>query len=356
MAKPTNTPEPTFTGLSRSKTAIAVIGAGVIGLSIGVRLLESRGSELNVTIIAEKFHPNITSNGAGGFVYPDAEAEPEDERLLATIRHLQALQSCALADEAGVSLVPTFLYFSGPQERPWWAGTVPDFELLTRVEAIQRGLRSESYETVFSFKSYVVEPKKYLPWLMSKFQRLGGTFEQRRVTAIQQLSDYQLVVNCTGLGSRELTGDQDLYPVRGQIVAVRVPSTLKHHPEVHACRDPEGKVNRSYIIPHSDVTLLGGTRDHGNWSQVPDVQQTEQIYKRCLQLVPALEGSEIVETWACLRPMRRNKVRLEFELMSSSVPVVHCYGHGGRGYVVHWGCALEVQGLVEMYLKEKGLL
>ena len=339
--------------MSNSKANIAIIGAGVIGISVGVRLLESYGSELNVTIIADKLHPNITSNGAGGFVYPDVAVE--DERLLATIKYLQALQSCGLADEAGVSLVPTFLYFSSPQERPWWAGTVPDYELLTRVEAIQRGLRSESYETVFSFKSYVVEPKKYLPWLMSKFQRLGGIFEQRRVTAIQQLTDYQLVVNCTGLGSRELTGDQDLYPVRGQIVAVRVPSTLKHHPEVHAW-DPEVGEILTYIIPHSDVTLLGGTRDHGNWSQVPDVQQTEQIYKRCLQLVPALEGSEIVETWACLRPMRRNKVRLEFELMSSSVPVVHCYGHGGRGYILHWGCALKVQELVVMYLNKKGLL
>ena len=339
--------------IAMSKAKVAVIGAGVIGLSVGVRLLESR-DELEVTIVAEKFHPNITSNGAGGFVYPDAASE--DERVLATMRYLRELQSSGLAEEAGVSLVPTFLYFSTPQERPWWAGAVAEFEMLTRLEAAQRGLRSEPYEVVFSFRSYVVEPKKYLPWLMSKFQKLGGKFEQRRVTAMEQLAGHGLVVNCAGLGAGELTGDRALYPVRGQIVAVRVPSAspLRGRPEIHAW-DPEVGEELTYVIPHSDVTLLGGCRNHGSWSQVPDAQQTDAIYGQCLRLVPALEGSEIVETWACLRPMRSG-VRLEFEWASPSLPVVHCYGHGGRGYILHWGCAIKVQELVEEFLKGKGII
>lgn len=336
-----------------SKAKIAIIGAGVIGLSVAVRLLESCGDLVAITVIAERFHPNITSNGAGGMVYPDVAAE--DERLLVTMEYLRGLQSSGVADEAGVSLMPTFLYFLTPRERPWWAGTVPEFEMLTRAEALQRGLSPGSYEAVFSFKSYVIEPKKYLPWLMSKFQKLGGNFEQRRVAAIQELqTDYQLAVNCTGLGARDLARDQDLHPVRGQIVAVRVPLSLKQHPEAHTW-DPEEGERLTYIIPHSEVTLLGGTRNHGDWSQVPDPQLTDRIYKECLQLVPGLEGSEIVETWACLRPAR-STVRLELESVFPFLPVVHCYGHGGRGYILHWGCALEVQKLVETCLKEKGLL
>lgn len=286
-------------------------------------------------------------------MYPDSAAE--DDRLLATMEYLRGLRSSGLADEAGVSLVPNFQYFLTPQERPWWAEIVPEFEILTRAEALRRGLSPGAYEAVFSFKAYVMEPKKYLPWLTSKFQRLGGNFEQRRVATLQELQvDYQLAVNCTGLGARDLAGDRDLHPVRGQIVAVRVPLSFREHPEVHTW-DPEEGDRLTYIIPHSEVTLLGGTRNHGDWSQVPDPQMTDHIYKECLRLVPALEGSEIVDTWACLRPVR-SAVRLELESAFSCLPVVHCYGHGGRGYILHWGCALEVQKLVETCLKEKGLL
>jgi D-amino-acid oxidase len=42
-----------------------------------------------------------------------------------------------------------------------------------------------------------------------------------------------------------------------------------------------------------------------------------------------------------LRPVRP-EVRLE-----AVGRVIHCYGHGGAGVTVSWGCAEEVLGLVE---------
>lgn len=336
-----------------SKVNVAVVGAGVIGLAAAVRLLESRGGDLAVTVIAEKFHPNVTSNGAGGLVYPDVAEE--DGRLLATMKYLAGLQAPHVTSEAGVDLRPFFLYFPTQQERPWWADVVTEFEMLARTELGRRGLSPGPHEMVFSFKSYVIEPKKYLPWLMSRFQKLGGNFQQRRVETIQELQgEYSLVVNCTGLGARDLARDLDVHPVRGQIVAVKAPLAFMQNVAVHVWDPVEGE-HLTYIIPHSEVTLLGGTRNHGNWSQVPDPQQGDHIYKQCVQLAPALEGSEVVQTWACLRPMR-SVVRLELDLTLPLLPVVHCYGHGGRGYILHWGCALEVEKIVEDCLKEKGLL
>ena len=45
-----------------------------------------------------------------------------------------------------------------------------------------------------------------------------------------------------------------------------------------------------------------------------------------------------------LRPARP-QVRLEAEDVGGS-RVVHCYGHGGAGVTLSWGCADEVAGLV----------
>ncbi len=38
---------------------------------------------------------------------------------------------------------------------------------------------------------------------------------------------------------------------------------------------------------------------------------------------------------------------LEVERVSSGTRVVHCYGHGGAGVTVSWGCADEVVALVD---------
>ncbi len=42
-----------------------------------------------------------------------------------------------------------------------------------------------------------------------------------------------------------------------------------------------------------------------------------------------------------LRPVRPS-VRLEKEQVGENKTVVHNYGHGGAGYTLSWGCAMEV--------------
>lgn len=47
----------------------AVVGAGVLGLSTAVRIAEAL-PHCSVTVIAEKFSPNTTSDGAAGILLP----------------------------------------------------------------------------------------------------------------------------------------------------------------------------------------------------------------------------------------------------------------------------------------------
>lgn len=48
----------------------------------------------------------------------------------------------------------------------------------------------------------------------------------------------------------------------------------------------------------------------------------------------------------CIRPARKNGVRLEVDYDSCDVPVVHNYGHGGSGFSLAWGCAENVVNIV----------
>jgi D-amino-acid oxidase len=149
-----------------------------------------------------------------------------------------------------------------------------------------------------------------------------------------------LVVNCAGLGARELIGDGAVYPVRGQIVRVTNPGlTLSVRDEHH----PGG---RAYVHPRQDDCILGGTLDEGRWDTTVDMAVGAAIIERCWDLVPALRGARVLEHVVGLRP-GRSTVRLEEdEPLSSGARVVHNYGHGGAGVTLSWGCAREVVALV----------
>ena len=58
-----------FAWLPSNMASIAVVGAGVIGLSSAVTILE-RDPTLKVTLIADAFSPNTTSDGAAGLILP----------------------------------------------------------------------------------------------------------------------------------------------------------------------------------------------------------------------------------------------------------------------------------------------
>ncbi len=61
--------------------------------------------------------------------------------------------------------------------------------------------------------------------------------------AVQDLADYEAVMNCTGLSGATLFGDSSCYPIRGQVLRARAP-WIKHHYVVD---------ERFYVIPNNDL-------------------------------------------------------------------------------------------------------
>ena len=123
--------------------------------------------------------------------------------------------------------------------------------------------------------------------------------------------------------------------VRGQVVRVADPGlagwTLD---EDH----PDGMV---YVVPRGTDVVCGGTaRRRRRERPRPDPAEAERILARCRALVPELADAPVLGHAVGVRPVR-TAVRLE-----RAGDVVHCYGHGGAGVTLSWGCADEVVRLV----------
>jgi D-amino-acid oxidase len=186
----------------------------------------------------------------------------------------------------------------------------------------------------WSFEAPVVEMPVYLPWLVSRVEALGGTVTRMALSAMPDLAE--VVVNAAGLGGRRLASDDSLLPVRGQVV---------HIEQVGLDRWWLDGSAPTYVVPRSNDIVVGGTDDEGVWDRDPDEATARRILARATELVPSLAGSRVLGHRVGLRPGRAT-VRLAAERSGSGELVVHCYGHGGAGVTLSWGCADEVADLV----------
>jgi D-amino-acid oxidase len=229
------------------------------------------------------------------------------------------------------------LYRTPPGEPAWTTA-------LDSVRAATSRELPEGYAYGLRFTVPLAEMPLYLPWLLRRMLGLGGTFSQRRVRALDEVAGgSDVVVNCTGLGARELVGDRSVHPVRGRIVRVTNPGLSL------SVRDEDHPAGRAYVHPRTRDCILGGTLDEGTWDTSVDLAAGEAIVERCRELVPELRDARVLEHVVGLRPGRPTVRLEEDEPLSSGVRVIHDYGHGGAGITLGWGCAREVLDLVDSH-------
>ena len=214
-------------------------------------------------------------------------------------------------------------------EPPAWRNAIAAFSILDRDEI------PEGYVFGWQFRAPVIEMHLYMPWLRGRVESLGGTFRQSFVEDLSEIPG-EVVVNCVGLGARELCQDDEVRPARGQVIF------LDQDPGIgHFDQQPE---TLTYTIPRSDVTVLGGTAQVDDWGMDIRPEENDLILDKVEALWPELDRSKIIGGAVGLRPSR-NEVRLEVE-GSGGRKVIHNYGHGGAGVTLSWGCADEVAELI----------
>lgn len=291
---------------------VIVVGAGVVGLSCAVRLLEAGH---RVDVVARDLPLETTSAVAAALWYPYL-ASPRD-RVARWAERSYAVFADLTSPQRGVGMVRGTEALGTQAPDPWWTSAVP---------ALDRVTPPTGYAAAWSFSAPVIEMPIYLSWLQAQVVERGGTVTRLNLSALPAGGD--LVVNCSALGSRLLASDRTVEPVAGQVVYVEQFGLDQWWLDDGA--------QPTYVVPRSQDVVIGGTNAPGEWSRTPSPVLGAQILERATRLVPALGGARVLRHKVGLRPARP-AIRLERE-----DDVIHCYGHGGAGVTLSWGCAEEV--------------
>ncbi|MFG2682449.1 FAD-dependent oxidoreductase [Streptomyces sp. NPDC048392] len=306
---------------------VVVVGGGVIGLTTAVVLAE-RGRR--VRLWTREPVEETTSVVAGGLWWP-YRIEPVELARTWALRSLDVYEELAARpDVTGVRMREGVLGETGPEEvGAWAAARLPGLRAATAAEYAGPGLWA---------RLPLIDMSTHLPWLRGRLTAAGGTVEARAVTDLAE-ADAPVVVNCTGLGARDLVPDAAVRPVRGQLVVVENPGIRTWL----VSTDPvSGEL--TYFLPQPGRLLLGGTAEEDVWSAEPDPAVAEAVVRRCAALRPEIAGARVLAHLVGLRPAR-DAVRLERGTLPDGRPLVHNYGHGGAGVTVAWGCAQEAARL-----------
>jgi D-amino-acid oxidase len=300
--------------------AVLVVGAGVIGLTAAIRLREAG---VAADVVARDPPLRTTSAVAAALWYP-YRAFPRERVAGWSARGFEVLGALAGDPGSGVRMRWGSERVAPGAPDPWWRDAVPTF---TRTE------------TAWRFTAPVADMSVHLPWLVGRLEALGGSVSVAALDGLDEaFARAPVVVNCAGLGARELAGDGSLLAVRGQILRVACPAVDEW------LLDQADAERLLYVVPRERDVVLGGTAVEGDEDPAADAATAAAIRARCEAAMPALRGAPVVGEAVGLRPARP-AVRLEAETRAGGT-VVHCYGHGGAGVTLAWGCAEEVVGLV----------
>uniref|UniRef100_A0A8C4T0G4 D-amino-acid oxidase n=1 Tax=Erpetoichthys calabaricus TaxID=27687 RepID=A0A8C4T0G4_ERPCA len=317
---------------------VAVIGAGVIGLSSALCIHDryhSKVTPLSIDVYADRFTPLTTSDGAAGLWQPylyDNGNTQETKWNKETFDYLLSLINSPDSIKMGIFTQSGYNLFTEPMPEPSWKDIV-------------LGFRYNYLKFLFFFHrcgwfntALMIEGKSYLPWLMDRLNERGVKFHQKKIVSFREVSGVDVILNCTGVRAGELQPDPLLKPGRGQILKVDAP-WLKHFIITH--NPKTGVYSTPYIIPGSRSVTVGGIFQVGNWSEDNNSEDHRKVWEEGCCLVPSLKGHAVS--------------LVGFKPTTSGFEVIHNYGHGGYGLTIHWGCALEAANLFGKILEKKRL-
>lgn len=298
-----------------------VVGAGVIGLTVGVCLAEQG---LRVQVYARDLPASTTSAVASAMVGPSFSpgAVGEWER-----DGITTFTELAGVDGTGVTVRRGRLAARNTSEPLPGLDTCPPEE------------RPEGFTMAARATLPIVDMGVYLDHLGRRLTGAGGRLVQRVVTTLDEVAgEAPLLANCAGLGARELVGDPTVRPVRGQQVVVTNPGVDEFF--LSSPYEPEWTA----YWPYPGHVILGGSQGEDDENTEPDPDLAEAILSRCRAVEPRLRDAEVIGHQVGLRPSRPS-VRLEAERIGDS-RCVHDYGHGGAGVTLSWGTAREAAALL----------
>ncbi|HEY3686529.1 MAG TPA: FAD-dependent oxidoreductase [Streptosporangiaceae bacterium] len=316
--------------MTTTNDQVIVVGAGVSGLTTALCLTDA-GRSVRVLAAAP---PRETTSMVPGALWGPCFAEPVERTLAWTERSLADFRALAAEPSSGVRMAPAVSVGALPPG----SALPPQVRLIPELREARPEELPAGYASGFRALMVAVDMPRYLDFLTGRLAAAGVAIEVRRVASFGELGgEAAAVVNCAGLGARELAADAELGPDFGQEVVLSNPGLET------VFIDLTPGTESTIFVPHPDRVVCGGVSRPGRWDTTPDPEVTEAILERCRAAEPRLRDAEVLDVLTGLRPSRP-AVRVEAEDVDG-LRVVHNYGHGAHGVSLSWGCARDAARL-----------
>jgi len=325
----------------------AIIGAGVSGLTCGVVFAECGW---NVTIFADETGQQTTSGAAAAVWFP-YDAEPAEKIIPWSLITYEQLRELARDSRSGVSMIEIRQFTrAGEIPIPDWAKNLgahptpvipndPSRRSLAKaeVEGSRGATRKLPFSNGYALTVPLIDTTIYLDYLANRFRNAGGMIELFYINKVDEIPrDFDVIVNCAGIGARELVHDSELEAHRGQVAIVPKLDLA----QAIVCDDAP----LMYAIPRTHDCVFGGTNSVSD-NRKPSSADTTAIISECSRVL-GIEAPPVIAVKVGLRPFRKSGVRLEPEKLRDARTIIHNYGHGGAGFTLSWACAEEVWAIV----------
>jgi D-amino-acid oxidase len=222
---------------------------------------------------------------------------------------------------------------SGEIQIPEWAIALGASVIPTEVEESLTVLPA-AFKSGFSMNVPLTDTTIYLDYLTNRFLNAGGGINPNvRFETLEEVSrEFDLVINCSGIGAKLLVPDAELEPHRGQVAIV----SKIDLPCAVVCDD----LPLMYAIPRANDCVFGGTNELSD-NYEPDPAATSRIVAECSRVLD-VPAPKILAERVGLRPFRKSGICLRADRLRDGRTVIHNYGHGGSGFTLSWGCAQQV--------------
>jgi D-amino-acid oxidase len=272
--------------LEASPSSVAVLGAGGIGLATA-RLLQRRG--IPVTVYTKSLPPETTSNKSGAqwwpvSVYDRDKLTPEfQESFLRAARLSYEHYQTMVGDHYGIRWVRNYLLSDHePTEGLVMGHQSPMRDLYPELRDLGPDEHPFAAKYARQFDTMLIEPPTYLEAVLRDVRIADGRVVVGELASREALAALPepVIMNCTGLGSRELFGDTELTPIKGQL------SVLLPQPEI----DYTVLQGSYYMFPRRDGILLGGTFERGVSDMAPDRAAEKRVIEAHQRIFAPIAG------------------------------------------------------------------
>lgn len=241
---------------------ISVVGFGCIGLVTALTLLQ-KGYK-NIVLIGERFLQTASFHAGGLFDYTVFSNNTEDsvrllndifEKTFDTYQEIINRKHAFLTTGARNIDYYTNYYQEGASLH--YLSTKGKIPPIKKVKVSVSG--SSTFYEQYHFKTVHISTEALLHSMYSNLAERGIKFEYRKLNSFDEV-DSVGIFNCSGLGSRELNNDKDVYPVCGHGIVLKDQSIkdFDYILGILNTNDTASGLGSIYFIPKSSG-FIGGT-------------------------------------------------------------------------------------------------